>query len=221
MTARRNRHRVKARSCAMFVMIGMAAIGCGAGGSDQLLSELISSDVTLRRAAARRLGEVVPPGEGTSGALIAALDDPDEEVRRWSAQGLGAIGAISSQYALEAKLKDTAPSVRRAAAFALQKLAPDSTAYRAELISAIKSGDGGVVVALDRLKPPPQWAVPVLLDVLKDRRPGLRRLSAEALGKLAAADPAVRTALEKAGKGDSDDRVREAANHALAFKRGS
>jgi HEAT repeat protein len=219
MNVRSRTPRTTRRNCLVALLLAAGFVGCGSGKSERLLIELNSSDVAIRRNAARLLAETTPADERTAGALTAALEDTDEEVRRWSAQGLGAIGASSSQLRLETVLKDRATPVRRAAAFALQKLVPDSTAYRAELIAAMKSGDGGVIVALARMQPPPQWATATLLELLKDKRPGIRRLAAEALGNLSVGDPAVWTALEKLSQGDLDDRVREAAEKSLQPRR--
>jgi len=214
MTLRPDSRRRHRRECLAVLLLLAGFGGCGTSDADQLLTDLKSADVKLRRNAARMLGDATSADDRTIAALTGALGDADEEVRRWSAQGLGAVGAKSSQAALEGRLKDDATPVRRAAAFALQRLAPDSTAYRTELLAAMKSGDGGVIVALAELQPPPLWATSTLVEILKDRRPGIRRLAAEALGQLAVDDPTVRAALEKA-QSDADDRVREAATKSL------
>jgi HEAT repeat protein len=57
-------------------------------------------------------------------------------------------------------------------------------------------------------------SVPTFTRLLTDRRPGIRRLAAEGLGKIGGASqtalPALRQALQ-----DRDDRVREAATQAI------
>ena len=66
-------------------------------------------------------------------------------------------------------------------------------------------------------EPPASWAIPVLLDLTKDKRPGIRRLAIEALAEIAPAMEQPRKAFE-AAKRDPDDRVRDAAAKALERK---
>ncbi len=79
-------------------------------------------------------------------------------------------------------------------------------------------GDGGILVAIRGFEPPPDWAIPALIDLMKDRRPGIRRLAVESLGEIAPAMEASRKALESARR-DADDRVREAAIKILERRR--
>ncbi|HVJ68660.1 MAG TPA: HEAT repeat domain-containing protein, partial [Caulifigura sp.] len=101
--------------------------------------------------------------------------------------------------------------------FSLQALAPETTPFRDELLSGMKSGDGGLLVAIRGFEPPASWAVPTLLELIKDKRPGIRRLAIEALGDIAPAMEASRKAIEAARR-DPDDRVREAADKVLDRK---
>lgn len=197
------------------LLIAMSLLGCGQSEVDRLLGDLKSADIATRRRSAQTLAERQRADDRIASALTAALSDADLEVRRWSCRGLGEIGASSAQAALEERLRDSETSVRRAAAFALQRIAPESTAFREEIVAAMRSGDGGVVIALAQWQPPPLWATPTLVELLKDRRPGLRRLAADALGQIKANDPQSASALERATH-DADDRVREAASAALA-----
>lgn len=203
--------------CALVIGLSTISAGCGDGRVSAALNNLTSADVTVRRQAAQTLFELRPPQEPVVSALTQAVNDSDSEVRRWVCRTLGELGEIASPSVpvLEGALKDSETAVRRSAAFALQKLAPESEAYRRELTEALQAGDGGVIIALPRLTPTPVWAVPTLVNLLKDRRPGARRLAAEALGEMGGPSPAVRTALETAAAKDADDRVRESAAHAL------
>lgn len=193
--------------------------GCGGPGTAEWLDALKSSDPVTRRVAAEKLAEQAPTSPEIVAALALATDDADPEVRRWSCRGLGRHQATTSVRQLEAKLKDPSTPVRRAAAFSLLALAPDSTGYRDEFIAAMRAGDGGILVAIRTFEPPASWATPVLLDLMKDRRPGIRRLAVESIGAIAPAMEASRKALEVAAK-DPDDRVREAAAKVLAGRRG-
>ena len=191
-----------------------AGSGCGSNATDRLLAELRSPELALRRAAAQAIAEQEAPDDRFQAALTEALGDLDPEVRRWSCRGLGQFGTGDVIPLLEARLADDATPVRRAAAFALIRLDPANKGGQKELETAMRSGDGGVMVALTNWTPPPTWAVPTLTDLLKDRRPGIRRLAADALGNTGVSEPRVVAALQEAAK-DSDDRVRQAVTGAL------
>ncbi|QDT55588.1 HEAT repeat protein [Caulifigura coniformis] len=191
--------------------------GCGPGPGDWI-SQVKSSDVTVRRAAAERLAQAAPTSADTVTALTEAVADADPEVRRWACRGLGRHGARQAVTPLEQRLSDPAVAVRRAAAFSLQLVAPESLAFREELLAGMREGDGGLLVAIRGFEPPASWAVPVLLDLTRDRRPGIRRLAIEALGEIAPAMEAPRKAMEAARR-DPDDRVREAAKLILNRRR--
>lgn len=199
------------------ILVSTLITGCGGGRIHEALNNLTSTDVKLRRQAAQALFELQPPQEPVVTALTQAVTDGDAEVRRWVCRTLGELGEIATPAvpALEGALKDSETAVRRSAAFALQKLAPDTKAYRLELSDAMLDGDGGVIVALPKLSPKPDWAIPSLVKLLKDRRPGSRRLAAEALGEIGIPSPEVQPALETAAAKDADDRVRESAAQAL------
>lgn len=191
-----------------------AGSGCGPNAADRLLSDLQSSDSALRRAAAQAIVEQESPDHRLQSALTKALGDSDPEVRRWSCRGLGQFGTPEAVPLLESRLSDESTPVRRAAAFSLLRIDPASQGGQKELEQAMKLGDGGVIIALRDWTPPPTWASPTLLTLLKDHRPGIRRLAAEALGNTGGNEPQVIAALEAAAK-DSDDRVRQAVTAAL------
>ena len=195
-------------------LLAMWLTGCGGPGAADWLAQLESSNPEVRRDAAERLAEAAPTTPDVVAALKKATDDADAEVRRWACRGLGRHAATDSVSQLETKLKDPATPVRRAAAFSLQSLAPESTDYREEFLSGMRSGDGGLLVAVRGFEPPASWATPVLLELTKDKRAGIRRLAIEALGDIAPAMEAPRKAFDAARR-DPDDRVREAAEKIL------
>ncbi len=203
--------------CTVSILISLIVVGCSGGRIHEALTHLTSTDVQLRRQAAQALFEMKPQREPVVSALTQAVTDSDAEVRRWVCRTLGELGDIAAPAVpvLETSLRDQETAVRRAAAFALQKLAPDSPGYQQELTDAMLAGDGGVIVALPKLSPKPDWAIPTLVNLLKDRRPGTRRLAAEALGEIGIPSPEVQPALKTAAAKDTDDRVRESAAHAL------
>lgn len=197
--------------------LGLALLlltGCGEGTTDRLLRELQSTDAAVRQKAAQTVADRKLSDPLLIAALHQSTEDPVAEVRRWSCRALGAIGDSTAIPVLEARTKDKETPVRRAAALSLLTLAPDNGPARQELTEAIRSGDGGVIVLLTTWQPAPAWAVPTLLDLLRDRRPGIRRLAVEALAALGGGQPEVATALRKLEK-DPDDRVRESVARAL------
>lgn len=198
-------------------VLGLAVLlltGCGEGTTDRLLRELKSTDAAVRQKAAQTVADRKLSDPRLIAALHRSTEDPAAEVRRWSCRALGAIGDSTAIPVLEAGTKDKETPVRRAAALSLLTLAPDNGPARQELTEAIRSGDGGVIVLLTTWQPSPTWAVPTLLDLLRDRRPGIRRLAVEALAALGSGQPEVVAALRKLEK-DPDDRVRESVARAL------
>jgi HEAT repeat protein len=124
--------------------------------------------------------------------------------------GEGARPAVSS---LESALDDSELTVQLAAAWALVKLDPGARKYVSVLTATMQAGEGGTIVAVGNLGAEAEWAVPTLEELLQDKRPGVRRLAAEALGRIGPQGDAT-AALEQA-TGDADDQVRAAAEAAL------
>ncbi len=193
-------------------------VGCGVGAVDQLLIDLESSDVEVRRVAVRELGKLKPAETEVRDALLRALSDEDREVRRLACFALGEIGEVEAGK-LASALDDPELSVRLAAAYALLKIEPGHTGAKDVLTQAMQAGDGGVIVAVSSRGSDAAWAVPTLTALLSDRRPGIRRLAAEGLGKIGRASESSLPALERA-ENDPDDRVREAAAGAIQLIEG-
>ena len=196
------------------VAIIFALVGARGRAIDRLIEELRSPDAAVRRRAAQVLAEEKRLDIRLHAPLLTALDDSDPEVRRWSARGLGTQGNPSDVPALERRIQDEKTPVRRAAAFTLLRIDPENGASRKELTGAMQAGDGGVILALTDWEPPPAWATPTLIALLKDRRQGIRRLAADALGHTGRGSPEAAKALTNASK-DPDDRVRESVGRAL------
>jgi HEAT repeat protein len=198
--------------------MGLVWLLTGCGGPDPLqrvLSDLRSPDREVRRTAMRELGQLQPPFAQVQAAIERAAKDPDPEVRRLVCRALGEIP--DSDPALQlAALEDGDLSVQLAAAFTLLDRDAAHEGARRVLQRAMQQGEGGVIVAVTRRGPHAAWAAPTLIALLKDNRPGLRRLAAEGLGKIGPSVPGALPALKAAEK-DPDDRVREAA--ALAVRR--
>lgn len=200
--------------------IGLCAfvLGCGAGKLETLETQLRDPKVETRRAAARALGEMKADAAPAVPALIEALQDMDVEMRRLCCQALGDIGTSpnsDSVSALAKQLESTEWTVRLAAAFALQKIDPQSDLFVEEINKAMQRGEGGTIVAVGKMGRSAAWAVPALTKLLHDRRPGIRRIAADSLGQIGVAAAASESALRESLK-DPDDRVRSAAKSALA-----
>jgi HEAT repeat protein len=204
--------------------LGSSGLGCSGDRPADLARQLAGDDPLARREAARRLEQMGPEAAEAVPALTDALAHEDEAIRRLASHALGEIGpeARAALPALTDALDDSRLPVRLTAAMAVQRIAPESKAHVPVLIEAMRMGEGGVIVAVGEMgaqattlgEQRPTWAVPTLIGLLKDRRPGVRRLAAEALGRIAPDAPDVRSALESAAQ-DPDDRVRAAAREAL------
>jgi HEAT repeat protein len=201
-------------------IIGLICLltGCGRNPVDELSQQLSDRDVQVRRHAAATLVEIGTTAKPAIAALSGALVDQDREVRRLASRALGQLGpeAKSSLTALCQSLHDDEMSVRIAAAFAIQELEPEEQTHTTVLIEAMKTGEGGTIVAVGKYGDKAVWAVPTLVSLLKDRRAGIRRIAADALGQIGPAAGAAEDALRQAIKKDADDRVRDAAQEALA-----
>jgi HEAT repeat protein len=203
--------------CLIAVSLCLAACA-GDEGVEKLLSDLKSPQAETRQDAVRALLEADIRSDEVRSALEAAASDEDRDVRRLACQALGEFGAGDTRV-LEGALEDEEMSVRLAAAYALLKIDADNTPAHKVLSGAMESGDGGVIVQVTSKGPSAAWAVPTLTKLLKDRRPGIRRLAAEGLGKIGKDAESALEALERA-KQDRDDRVRDAAAEAVRLIRG-
>jgi HEAT repeat protein len=161
-----------------------------------------------------------PAAKPAISALASALEDEDREVRRLAIRALGQLSpeATSCVPSLCRLLHDDELSVRMAAALAIQELDPAEKTHITVLIEMMKRGEGGTIVAVGRFGAKAAWAVPTLVSLLADRRPGIRRLAADALGEMGPAASTAENALLQSTK-DSDDRVRAAAQKALELVR--
>jgi HEAT repeat protein len=113
------------------------------------------------------------------------------------------------------ELQDEETAVRRAAAIAINRLDPNDLDHQRVLIDAMKSGEGGIIVRVGQMSPNAAWAVPTMIELLNDRRPGIRRITANALEQIGSAGVAAKPSLKRLALSDPDERVREAAERAL------
>jgi HEAT repeat protein len=157
---------VRAKSFAALDAIAMEISG---GMFNVLKPALIDPDVRVRAHAVATMQSLAVCPRNLAPLLIVALQDPDKKVRAEAAKGLNQLGAVNKDVipALVRALKDDELSVRRVAAGAIGNCA--RLGYRAEV----------------------KIAVPALIEMLKDKRPGrdeygddVRVYAALALGEI-------------------------------------
>jgi HEAT repeat protein len=178
-------------------------------------------DVERASRALRELGEVAARHSEVIPALLEALKDEDDFVRRSAAAALGRLGEIAAQRAdvipaLLGALRDEDPWVRASAAEALGRLGEAATQHPGvipALLEALKDEDDflrwSAAAALGRLgeiaAQHPE-VIPALLEALRDEHDFVRWNAAEALGRLgdaAAQRPGVIPALLEALRDES------------------
>jgi HEAT repeat protein len=226
MAARNNRQdqnrSVMSRGQLFLISVLFLTIACVSGCSRNavlgLMHQLQDQNVEVRRRAAASLLNMGRDATPAIEALGGAVADKDREVRRLAIRALGQLGpeSTSSLPLLNQSLTDQELSVRLAAAMAIQELDPAEKKHTAILIDAMKKGEGGTIVAVGKFGDRAAWAVPTLRSLLQDHRAGIRRIAADALRDIGPAAAAAEDALRRAAKDDTDDRVRSAAQEALA-----
>lgn len=123
--------------------------------------------------------------------LTEKLDDPDADVRRGAAVGLGESGplAISAVPILTELLRDINPGVRREAARALGRIGPAARDAVGALLDAVWLGDRELhlvaIAALGGIGPDARSAVYSLVSLLKVGNKETRKVVAVALASIA------------------------------------
>jgi HEAT repeat protein len=123
--------------------------------------------------------------------LTELLDDPDADVRRGAARGLGCSGPAASGAVAElgGALHDMNPQVRCAAAWALGQIGPAAFQSVARLLDAAWLGPRelrrAAVDALGRIGPAARSAAYSLVALLKVGDPEMRQATTQALAKIA------------------------------------
>jgi len=153
------------------------------------LLQIVRADGDLRADAIATLSLIGPAAAVAIPDLLSALDDRDDDVRRWATEALWKIGEPANG-PLRKALTDERLSVRVRSAFALTKLEPNLP----EIIPVLEDG----------LSAPDKW---------------LRRRSAELLGELASADPGPIARLRWMRMNDPEKLIRKSAKDALRVLR--
>jgi HEAT repeat protein len=190
--------------------------GCGANPTDTAILQLQSSDVEVRRAAARTLDERTPPDVRAIPGVTKALADSDREVRWLSIDIVAKIGApaSSSLPALIQALDDAETAVRVRAALAIQKIDPKSAEFQRVLIAEMRAGDGRVFLDVGAMGKDAAWAISTLTQLLSHQSPKIRALAAYTLGQIGPTGSDANLALQRAAA-DPNPAVQSAARDAI------
>ena len=195
------------------VMICLSVVGCGPVPG--LIEQLEDRNVKVRRASASALSELGPEAREAVSALQKALGDEDREVVRLSAVALGNLRSDAQPAipALAELLSDEQLAIRFSAALAIQKIDAQNDVFRSVLIEAMRTGEGGAIVAVGEMGPDAAWAVADLEALLKHPAPHVRLLAAQALGRIGPPAHNAESSLTRA-LSDQDEGVRAAARRA-------
>lgn len=203
-----------------YAAISLAAIcgfvaSCSRDAQRELIANLSSSNVDDRRAAAYTLAKRSPLESRAGTALLKAITDPDLSVRAAIVTGLSHGENTPPCIAiLVAALHDQDPHLRLQAALALQKINPSNADKNSILTTAMRAGDGKVLLAVGAAGKGSAWAVPTLIELLSHPAPQLRALAAQTLGRIGFIARPAKSALEQATR-DQNQAVQQAARTAL------
>jgi HEAT repeat protein len=137
----------------------------------ELIEALKHEQPTVRKAAARRLGQLGPAAKPAVPALAEALADKDSEVRQAVTETIGRLGqdAQAAVPALLRLLKDPDDNVRREAAQVLGKIGPAAREATVALTAALGDKDffvaGAAIEALTAIGPAARESVPTLVEL--------------------------------------------------------
>ena len=188
---------------------------------------LRTEDRNLRSQAAEILGKFGPSARVASAALLVALDDEKDHVRKSVEKALNAVSPIESKTADEALEALRQGDISRRLAAVCDLVRPGSTARQEippkALVEALRMALGDpapdvratAAAALGRLGRQAEEAAPALLAAMKEETPEVRILSATSLGRVAPGDEKAIETLGLALTGDPDVDVRNAAASGL------
>jgi HEAT repeat protein/mono/diheme cytochrome c family protein len=171
-------------------------------------------DPRVRRWAAWKLGRSDAAGPGVADALLAALEDGDELVRRYAAEALGRFGTQVSP-GLIALLS----TGRRARPHAEELLAALGEAVVPDLVRVLSEGgpaeQASAVRVLTKIGPRAEPAVPQLLEAL--RKAGAGAAGVHVAAALGGVGKASVPPLTRLFEDTEDPRIKELAGRALGF----
>jgi HEAT repeat protein len=173
-----------------FFTCGSAAVGVQdiAVGLDQLLDELLSSDVLRRRAASERIATGESLDVRAAIPLLDAVMDQDDQVREWITAALEGMGAPDpcDVEAIAGRLAAQSADRSYWAATLLGRLGPAATPAIQELASALNDHPSlatreRTAWALGNIGPAAKSALPALRNALQSGPARLARLAEAAI----------------------------------------
>ncbi|MAI35596.1 MAG: hypothetical protein CMM07_28495 [Rhodopirellula sp.] len=157
------------------------------GDAEKLAETLGDADLNKRRNAAYQLATMGPDALPAIDALIAKLDDRDEQVWMQAVTAIGKIGPEAGK-AIEPLCKlfsDRSVQKRYRAAWAVGQLGPEAIPMLRERVSDSSTSQCvGAIEALGWMTDSAKPASELLAPLLKDDRVTIRRMAVNSLGKL-------------------------------------
>jgi HEAT repeat protein len=191
----------------LFALVAIA-LGCGSATSQRNVADTTSSaparqdtrPVTERLTKVRQLAVAGRDAEGVAAALVEALDDEDDTVKKVAAVALLSFG----EKALPALRKKMPP--------------PDPTPSNSKIPNPQKAPDEFLGIAELIVYHDPWFAgmlLPAAEEVAQDKDPALRVVGVRALAVGADRQPERIRKVLRAAEKDPDERVRQAAGELL------
>ena len=189
----------------------LAAIGPGAVRAvDRLAKAAIASDAKLRWHAIIALGEIGAAEKSTIPTLIAALADPDLQVKISAEQSLQKIGKVAVPALIDGLKSD---KHQRFILTIISELGPDAAQSVPALASMLSSKDAElqreVILALAGIGPDAKSTTVQLIKMLDDQQFSFRPAVAYALGRIGAKEAV--SSLKKALESPDDQTLRIAS----------
>jgi alpha-L-fucosidase len=170
------------------LLLALLAAGCGGGGAPTPSVRSNTDEVKGRREEIKALGDVPSDASKEVPRLLAAMNDPDPEVR-WRAEfALGRVQQPRALKALTVALRDDSPKIRWAAAYALGPLGKNARSTVPALLNALSDKEAAVrvwsVKSLGDIDPGNSDVVAAFLRTLRDPDPDVRRVTLAILIRL-------------------------------------
>jgi HEAT repeat protein len=190
----------------------------------ELAKHVRDSRIEVRRATLDFLETMDDAAAPAIPALLMALQDQDRFIRWQAVRTLGKVGRIQTDKTVPAIAKlvnpKEDPDVREAAATTLRSYGSAAEAALPQLIRMLNVGEAevqeSVIKAITGIGGPKvKAAMPALIISLDSRSPNVRRLAAEALGRMGSQARDALPALNAHARMEEDNTVRMAISEAI------
>ena len=104
--------------------------------------------------------------------------------------------------------------MRLAAALAIQKIGPANDVFVPVLVGALRAGEGGIFLEVEKMEGHAKWTVPTLNRLLSHPETKIRALTSRVLGQLGPTASDAESALNRTLR-DPEEVVRKAARQAM------